>query len=94
MLAASPAFKRLSSVEDCTFAGPTLKVQDTRAPYWFAFRTTAEEVRRVIVCWGDLLLGLAKVQCDKIMYYSGGEMRGGMRYLQVAGEELGCGGCG
>jgi hypothetical protein len=30
---ASPAFKRRSSVDDSTFAGPTLNVQDTSAPY-------------------------------------------------------------
>ena len=46
----SPALSRLRRVEDCTFAPPTLNAQETRAPYWFAFKTTAEVVRRVIVC--------------------------------------------
>lgn len=30
---ASPVFKRLSSVDEATFPGPTLNVQDTSVPY-------------------------------------------------------------
>jgi hypothetical protein len=49
---ASPAFNRLSKVEDSTLAAPTLKVHETSAPYWFALSTTLDVVRRVMVCCG------------------------------------------
>lgn len=67
VLGVSPLFNLEINVEDAVFPHPTLNAQETRAPYWFALRTTVSRMSLAMQFWYVLRSDVSRAEAVAVV---------------------------